>query len=339
VRVGVLFAPEHGLRVQAEAGERVGTSTAGPVPVISLYGDQKRPLGGQLSGVDVMVMDLPDVGARWYTYMATMKGCLEACAAAGVPVMVLDRPNPLGGERIEGAMLDEKFRSGVSKWNVPYVYGLTCGELAQLINGEGFIKKPCRLTVVPMRGWKRSMVWEDTSLPWVPSSPHVPHGESALYQVATGMLGELMSVNIGIGYTLPFECVAAPGLDSHKLAEALNAYRLPGVKWRAITYKPYYFTFTNQVIGGAQLYFTEPGDAPLTAINLYAIEALKRVGGMDVFADAVKAKRGFGMFDKVNGTDATRKALQAGTPAAQIVASWQAGEDAFRKARKKYLLY
>ena len=217
---------------------------------------------------------------------------------------------------------------------MPYVYGLTCGELARMINGEGWIKKPCRLTVVPMKGWKRSMVWRDTGLPWVPSSPHVPHGDSPLFQVATGMLGEIGGVSTGIGYTLPFECIAAPGLDPHQLADELNGYQLPGVKFQPITYKPYYFTFTNQVIGGVQIYFTDRADAPLTAINFYAFEALKKVAGRDLFAEAVKAKRGFDMFDKVNGTDATRKALQAGTPAAEIVASWKAGEEAFRMERR-----
>jgi len=341
VKLVALFGPEHGVYGDVDAGEKVETQVdkRTGLPAYSLYGKTHKPTSEMLKGLDAMVYDLQDTGCRSYTYISTMGVAMEACGEAGIEFIVLDRPNPLGGERIEGAMLDQKFRSGVSKWNVPYVYGLTCGELAQLINSEGFIKKPCRLTVVPMKGWKRSMVWEETGLPWVPSSPHVPHGESALYQVATGMLGELMSVSIGIGYTLPFECVASPGLDPHKLAEALNAYRLPGVKWRPITYKPYYFTFTNQVIGGAQLYFTDPARAPLTPINLYAIEALKRVGGIDAFAEAERRKRGFGMFDKVNGTDATRKALQAGTSAAQVVASWKAGEDAFRQACKKYLLY
>ena len=133
---------------------------------------------------------------------------------------------------------------------------LTVGELARFFNQEYNIQ--CNLHVIPMKGWKRRMVWEDTGLPWVPSSPHVPHGRSALYQVATGIVGELMCVSIGVGYTLPFECIAAPGLAPHKLAEALNAYNLPGVRWRPITYKPNYFMFTNQVIGGAQLYFMEP---------------------------------------------------------------------------------
>jgi uncharacterized protein YbbC (DUF1343 family) len=153
------------------------------------------------------------------------------------------------------------------------------------------------------------------------------------------MVGELNSVSTGIGYTLPFECIAAPEVDPHKLAEQLNGYQLPGVRFQPITYKPYYFMFTNQLVGGVQIFFTDRAKAPLTAINFYAFEALKKVANRDLFDEAVKAKRGFGMFDKVNGTDATRKALQAGTPASEIVASWKPGEDTFRKARKKYLLY
>jgi len=146
-------------------------------------------------------------------------------------------------------------------------------------------------------------------------------------------------VSTGIGYTLPFECVAAPGVDPHKLAAALNGYGLPGAKFQPIVYQPYYFTFSNQVIAGVQLYFTEPAGAPLTAINFYALEALKKVAGRDLFDEAVKRKKSFSMFDKVNGTDATRKALQAGTPAAEIVAAWKPAEEAFRQQRKKYLLY
>jgi uncharacterized protein YbbC (DUF1343 family) len=185
------------------------------------------------------------------------------------------------------------------------------------------------------------MVWRDTGLPWVPTSPHVPHGESPLFQVATGMIGELSgkAVSTGIGYTLPFQCIAAPGVDMHKLAATLNAYQLPGVRFQPVTYKPYYFGFENSTVSGVQIFFTDPAHAPLTAINFYGIEALKKAAGRDIFRESVEANRGFGMFDKVNGTDATRKALQEGRSAAEIVASWKAGEDAFRKKREKYLLY
>jgi uncharacterized protein YbbC (DUF1343 family) len=266
---------------------------------------------------------------------------MEACAEAGIVFIVLDRPNPLGGERIEGpAKIDnEKLRSFVSKWDVPYVYGLTCGELARMINAEGWIKKSCKLTVVPLKGWKRSMVWRDTGLPWLPSSPHVPNGDSALFYVATGVLGEIGGVNTGVGYTLPFQYVAGPEVDKHKFAAALNDYHLPGVKFVPVSYKPYYFSFSNQPIAGVQIFLTDPHIAPLTAINFYAMEALKKVAGRDLFDEAVKANKKFDMFDKVNGTDATRLALQSGKSAADIVASWRVGEEKFRERRRKYLLY
>ena len=151
--------------------------------------------------------------------------------------------------------------------------------------------------------------------------------------------GEIGGASIGIGYTLPFQCVAAPGIDPHALAKALNACALPGIRFQPVTYKPYYGTFKDQVIGGVQLYFTDPAHAPLTAVNFYALEALKKQAGLDVFAEASKTNKSFAMFDKVNGTDATRKALQTGKPAAEIVLEWKPVEKAFLEKRKKYLLY
>ena len=183
------------------------------------------------------------------------------------------------------------------------------------------------------------MVWADTGLPWVPASPHIPHGDSPLFQVATGMLGEIGGVSIGVGYTLPFQTIAAPKVDPHALAANLNARLLPGVVFRPLTYKPYYAVFKDEIVGGVQLHFTDPAAAPLTAINYHALEALKQVAGRDVFAEAVKAKKTFDMFDKVNGTDATRLAMQAGKSAVEIVVGWHAAEEKFRAERKKYLLY
>jgi uncharacterized protein YbbC (DUF1343 family) len=308
--------------------------------VHSLY-PKGKPTPEMLKDIDVLVYDLQDTGCRSYTFITTMGMAMEACGEAGVEFVVLDRPNPLGGSRVEGLPIEEAFRSGVSKWPVPYVYGMTCGELAQMINGEKWIKQPCKLTVVPLKNWKRAMVWGDTGLPWVPTSPHVPHADSPLFQVATGMVGELgnTNVSIGVGYTVPFQCIAAPGVDMHKLAEAMNDYHLPGVRFQPVTFKPYYAAYKGESVGGVQIYFTDPAVAPLTAINFYAIEALRKVAGHDVFDVAVKTKRGVGMFDKVNGSDAPRKQMQAGRSAAEVVASWKAGEEAFRVKRQKYLLY
>jgi uncharacterized protein YbbC (DUF1343 family) len=342
VQLVALFGPEHGIYGDVPAGDKIESRTdpRTGLPVHSLYGATRKPTPEMLKGLDALVYDLQDTGCRSYTYISTMGVAMEACGEAGIEFIVLDRPNPLGGERIEGTLIeDEKYRSFVSQWDVPYVYGLTCGELAQMINDLGWLKKSCKLTVVPLQGWKRHMVWRDTGLPWVPTSPHVPHGESPLFQVATGMIGEIGGANTGIGYTLPFQCVAAPDVDKHKLAEALNAYKLPGVRFVPVTYKPYYFSFKDQIISGVQIYFTDPAHAPLTAINYYAMEALKKVAGRDLFAEAVKANKKFDMFDKVNGTAAMRQALQAGKSAAEIVASWKAGEEKFRQDRRKYLLY
>ena len=341
VNLVALFGPEHGIYGDVPAGDKIngrGDQRTG-LPVHSLYGATRKPTPEMLKGLDAVVYDLQDTGCRSYTYISTMGVSMEACGEAGVEFIVLDRPNPLGGERVEGPMVEPGFRSFVSRWDVPYVYGMTCGELAKMINGEHWIKATCKLTVVPMKGWKRSMVWRDTGLPWVLTSPHIPHGESALYYVATGMLGEIGGVSTGVGYTLPFQCIAAPDFEPHKAAEILNGYRLPGVKFRPLTYRPYYFSYKDEDIGGVELYFTDPTHAPLTAINYYALEALKKVAGRDLFAEAVKTNRSFAMFDKVNGSDANRKAFQSGVSAAEIVASWKAGEDAFRQARKKYLLY
>ena len=341
VQLSALFGPEHGIYGDVPAGDKID-SRVDPrtgLRVYSLYGATFKPTPEMLKGLDALVYDLQDTGCRSYTFISTMGVAMEACGQAGVEFIVLDRPNPLGGERIEGPLLDEKFRSFVSRWNVPYVYGLTCGELARMLNGERWIQPACKLAVVPMRGWRRPMVWRDTGLPWVPTSPHVPHGESALFQVATGMLGEIGGISTGIGYTLPFQCIAGPGVDPHQLAGLLDAYALPGVKFKPVTFRPYYFAFKDEMVGGVQVFFTDPAHAPLTAINFYALEALKKAAGRDLFSEAVKANKSFAMFDKVNGTDATRKALQTAIPAAEIVAAWKPGEQAFRRARKPYLLY
>lgn len=342
VKLVALFGPEHGIYGDVPAGDKIASRTdeRTGLPVHSLYGATRKPTAEMLQGLDVLVYDLQDTGCRSYTFVSTMGLAMEACGEAGVEFVVLDRPNPLGGLRIEGTLVEqEKLRSFVSQWDVPYVYGLTCGELARMINARGWIKQACKLTVVPMRGWQRAMVWADTGLPWVPASPHVPRGDSPLFQVATGMIGEIGNVSIGVGYTLPFECIGLPKVNPHTLAEKLNGYGLAGVAFRPLTYKPYYAAYKDEIVGGVQVYFTDPANAPLTAINYYALEALNQVAGRDVFAEAVKANKKFDMFDKVNGTDATRLALQAGKSAAEIVAGWKAGEEKFRAERKGYLLY
>jgi uncharacterized protein YbbC (DUF1343 family) len=340
VKLVALFGAEHGLYGDVPAGEEIRSYTDARtgLPVCSLYGPgpTRKPTPAMLKGLDALVYDIQDTGSRSYTYIATMGLAMEACGDAKVEFIVLDRPNPLGGQRVEGPLWNPRFRSLVGHWDIPYVYGMTCGELARMINGEGWIVTPCKLIVIPMKGWDRSMVWRDTGLPWVPTSPRVPHEQSPLFQVATGMLGEIGGLNIGMNYSLPFECLAAPWLDAHQFCQTLSSYDLPGVKFLPTLYRP--FTGTNRM-AGAQIFFTEPRRAPLTAINFYALEAVKRLTQRDLFAEALQAGHNFTMFDKVNGTDATRRDLQNGRSAASIVKSWKTGEDAFRQRRQKYLLY
>lgn len=341
VKVLAVFTPEPGLEGEAMAGDAV-TNRIDPksgLKMYALYGKTRKPPPEMLKGLDAVVYDLQDTGCRAYTFISTMGVVMEACAEAGVEFIVLDRPNPLGGERIEGPMIDLRYRSFVSQWNVPYVYGLTCGEMARMINGEGWISQACKLTVVPLKGWQRSMLWRDTALPWVPPSPHIPQPDSPFFEVATGMLGDLGGLSIGIGYTLPLQCVAAPWIDGKKLSAILNGYALPGVKFLPTTYKPYYGAFRGQTVSGVQLHLPDPRRAPLTAINFYVIEGIKQAHNYDFFLEGAKANHNFSMFDRVNGTDATRKALQAGVSARNIVSSWKTGEELFRKTREKYLLY
>jgi uncharacterized protein YbbC (DUF1343 family) len=340
VRLVALFGAEHGIYGDVPAGEEIRnfTDARTGLPVYSLYGPgpTRKPTPVMLKGLDALVYDIQDTGCRAYTYITTMGLAMETCGEAGIEFVVLDRPNPLGGQRIEGPLWDSRFRSLVSQWSIPYVYGMTCGELARMIRGEGWVQSLCKLTVVPMNGWERGMVWRDTGLPWVPTSPRVPHDQSPMFQVATGMVGEIGGLNIGMNYNLPFQCLAAPWLDPCQFCQTLNSYELPGVKFQPVSYQP--FTSTNRM-AGAQIYFTDPHRAPLTAINFYALEAVKKLTRRDLFAEAVQAGHTFTMFDKVNGTDATRKDLQNGRSAASIVRSWKAGEDAFRQKRQRYLLY
>lgn len=339
VRLVALFGPEHGVYGNVKAGENIRgrTDARTGLPVHSLYGATRKPTRAMLKGLDALVYDLQDTGVRSYTFISTMGLAMEACAESGIEFIVLDRPNPLGGERIEGPMVEEKFRSFVGQWDIPYVYGLTCGELARMINGEGWIRKPCRLTVIPMKGWRRSMTWRDTGLPWVPTSPNIPRADSPLYYAATGLFGEIAGgsgINIGGVFKRQFECVTAPWLDAQRLSREMNLVGLAGV-----SFPVFHAAREGKRYEGVEVRFSDAVRAPLVAINFHLLEAVQRASGRNLFSEAVRSGRNFSMFDKVAGSDATRKALQGGRPAAAIAAAWKPGEQSFRQKRQKYLLY
>jgi uncharacterized protein YbbC (DUF1343 family) len=336
VRLVALFGPEHGLYGNAAAGDLVA-DTRDPrtgLPAFSLYGKTRKPTPAMLKGLDALVYDVQDIGCRSYTFISTMGLAMEACAENGVEFVVLDRPNPLGGVRVEGPLLDPKFRSFVGQWPIPYVYGLTCGELARMINHERWISAPCRLAVIPMDGWRRDMTWADTGLAWAPTSPKIQKADSALYYAATGILGEVGGLNLGNSFKMSFQCVTAPWLDAHKAYRQFNSYKLPGV-----FFEPFSTNASRYTQQGVRILFTNSLTAPLVAINFYALDAVRRLSGRNLVAEAVQARRNMAMFDKINGTDRVRKALLAGESAEAIVSSWKGDEALFRERRKAYLLY
>lgn len=266
VQLVALFAPEHGVRGDITAGATVGNTTdpATGVKVYSLYGATKKPTPAMLDGIDALVYDIQDNGCRSYTFISTMAMAMEQCARLGKEFVVLDRPNPLGGNKVEGLCTDPDDISFVGYLPIPYIYGLTPGELARMIVGEKMLKteKPLKITVIPMEGWERDMLFEDTAMPWVLPSPHLPTPQTAIYYPATGIAGELDYISIGVGYTLPFRTFAAPWIDATRLADRLNSMDIPGVAFRPIHYKPYYGFKRGENLQGVELYVTDYDAAP-----------------------------------------------------------------------------
>jgi len=342
VNLVALFGPEHGVRGDVTAGGKVDNfiDSATGLPVYSLYGKTRKATPEMLKGIDVLVYDIQDIGSRSYTFINTMALAMEAAAENNIEFIILDRPNPLNGNRVEGNVLDLKFRSFVGQYPLPYVYGMTCGELAELLNNEGWLDggKKCNLTVIKMENWKRWMHWDNTKLPWVPTSPHIPNSQTALLYSAIGMLGELETINIGVGYTMPFQLVGQEWINGAQLAEILNAKNLPGVMFRPLSFKPFYGKQEGKQLSGVQIHITDNAKINLTNIQLYVIESLiKLYPNKNPFALADSGRNM--MFDKVAGTDEIRKKLSEEISASTIIASWQNRVAEFMKIRKKYFLY
>ncbi|MEX1140207.1 MAG: DUF1343 domain-containing protein [Bacteroidota bacterium] len=342
VQLVALFGPEHGVRGDKEAGKYIESyvDERTRLPVYSLYGKTRKPTPEMLRGIDVLVYDIQDIGVRSYTYISTMGYAMEAAAENNIAFVVLDRPNPLTGLRVEGPVLDMAFRSFVGMYPIPYVYGMTAGELAQMINGEGWLTggRRCSLTVVPMEGWSRKLWWDETGLPWVPPSPHIPNKETPMFYVMTGLLGELGTANQGVGYTLPFELVGAPWIDGQQLARYLNAQGLQGVYFRPLTYKPFYFDTTGQTYRGVQIHVTDRDRIDLGGVQISILEALCRlVPGWTIF-DRARPER-LQMFDKVMGSDGVRKMLLSQGNGDDLLRNIERQRAAFMPRRQAYLLY
>lgn len=348
VRLVTLFGPEHGVRGDAYAGEYVASSTDAltGLKVYSIYGQYREPSQEMLDGLDIVVYDIQDVGTRSYTFISTLGLVMRACARKGIPVMVLDRPNPLGGNKIEGCCVEDGFYSFVSEFKIPYIYGLTVGELAALINEEGLNRGQsgreahlkCALEVVPMEGWSRDMLYQDTGLPWVPPSPNIPYPQSAVCYPSAGIAGEFGGyLNIGIGYTLPFATFAAEWIDADALKAELDSYSLPGVAFRTIHYKPIAGSSKGKLIHGVQYHYTDYEAAEITLTQFYVMQAVGRLyPGRNPF---VISPGRTSMFDKVCGTDYVRKTFSARLEVADIAGYWRKDVDGFRALAGRYYLY
>ena len=347
VNLVALYAPEHGVRGDIYAGGKVesGRDDHTGLPVHSLYGSTRQPTKEMLKGVDIIVYDIQDVGTRSYTFISTLGLVMRTCAEMGIPVMVLDRPNPLGGLKIEGPLVRDGFHSFVSQYKIPYVYGLTVGELAVLINEEGLNRgqngrsEPlkCKLTVIPMEGWTRDMLFEDTGLPWVLPSPNIPYPENAIGYPSAGLCGELYDyLNIGIGYTMPFGTFAEEWIDADRLKAKLDGYNLPGVAWRTIHYKPISGRLNGKLIHGVQYYYTDYEAADITLTQFYVMQAIYELYGKNPFTGAGDR---LAMFNKVCGSDYVSVNFGRTMKVSSIAAYWTADVDAFRKLARKYQMY
>ncbi|RKE00019.1 exo-beta-N-acetylmuramidase NamZ family protein [Marinifilum flexuosum] len=342
VEVKALYSPEHGIRGDHAAGAKVGTYTDNKtgLTVYSLYGKNKKPNSEMLKELDALVYDIQDIGVRSYTYISTMGLAMEACQENDIELIILDRPNPIGGLKVEGGLVEPDYISFVSQFPVPYVYGLTCGELANYLNEEGLLKdgKKCKLTVVEMDGWKRDIIFAETGLPWVPTSPHIPNSNTAIYYAISGILGELYTVSIGVGYTQPFELFAAEWINADKLASNLNKLSLPGVIFRPVHYKPYYSVSKGEMIHGVQLHFTDVTKAPLSLIQFYVLQELHKLNpDKNVFEMCDKAR--LNMFDKVCGDKKIRDEFSKNFLVKDIEDLWNIPAEDFKEKSKKYWLY
>lgn len=337
-----LYAPEHGVRGDVHAGDHVDNMTdpATGVPVYSIYGNTRKPSPEMLKDVDVLVYDIQDNGCRSFTFISTMGLAMEACAELGKEFVMLDRPNPVGGNKVEGNLTEEDCVSFVSQYPIPYLYGLTPGELAMYLNDEGLIGdgKKVKLTVVPMEGWTRDMDFRDTGMPWILPSPHIPTPETSIYYPMSGIVGELNFMNIGVGYTEPFKLFCAPWIDAEELARRLNDRQLPGLMFRPIHIKPFYSMFKGENIQGVEVFVTDVQAAPLSLTQFYVMEELAEMYPDSKPFDKADPKR-FNMFDKVVGSKEIRSRFTRNHKVADIEDYWNKDAESFKAATEKYKIY
>jgi uncharacterized protein YbbC (DUF1343 family) len=336
-----LFGPQHGFRsdVQDDMIETAHARDARRrVPVFSLYSETREPTREMLNDVDVLVIDLQDVGTRVYTYMYTMANCMRAAARHGIPVVVCDRPNPVGGVEVEGQLLDTRWASFVGQFPIPLRHGMTIGELARLFNDEFGIG--CALDVVAMDGWRREMYHDETRLPWIIPSPNLPTLDSTIvYPGAVLVEGTMLSE--GRGTTRPFELIGAPWIDGERLADEMNARALPGVHFRAAFFEPTFQKHARQTCGGCQIHVLDRRAFKPVRTTVELLDGFHRQdpGRFAWRKPPYEYEHDKQPIDVLWGSPRLREAIDSRTGVADFVESWRADEDAFLELRRRFLLY
>jgi uncharacterized protein YbbC (DUF1343 family) len=340
VSLRALFGPEHGIAADAQDLVEVGHSRdrVSGLPVYSLYGETRVPTSAMLEGVDAMAFDLQDVGSRYYTFVYTMLHVMEACARAGKRVVVLDRPNPLGGEAVDGNVLDPAYHSFVGLHTLAVRHGMTAGELALMFAEERGLDVD--LHVIRMTGWRRPMHWEDTGLPWVLPSPNMPTVDTA-FVYPGGCLVEGTNLSEGRGTTRPFELVGAPWLDGHALARALERERIPGGGFRAAAFTPTFQKHSGELCHGVQVHVSDRARFPAFLAYLLLVHHARRqdptrFAWREPPYEYETVER---PFDILCGTDRIRRSIERGVSPKGLAAGWAKEAAAFRRRRRKYLLY
>ncbi|MFO7695371.1 MAG: DUF1343 domain-containing protein [Vicinamibacterales bacterium] len=341
VTLAALFGPQHGFRADLQDNmiESPHASDAiRRVPVYSLYSETREPTAEMLRGLDVLVVDLQDVGARIYTFVYTMANCLRAAARHGVPVIVCDRPNPIGGEAVEGPMLEQGYESFVGLFPIPMRHGMTIGELAVLFNTHFGIG--ANLQVVEMEGWSRGMYFDETGLPWVLPSPNMPTLDTAIVYPGA-VLFEGTQLSEGRGTTRPFELLGAPWIDAERFCAELNALALAGVWCRPVMFEPTFHKHAREACGGCQIHVTDRGTFQPVLASVAVMAAFHRANpGRFAWRQPPYEYEPDKMpIDILAGSPALRGQIEGGVPAREIAASWEAGVAAFEPARRASLLY
>jgi uncharacterized protein YbbC (DUF1343 family) len=342
VKIVALFGPEHGIRGEVPDGKSIshGVDTKTGIPVFSLYGEVKKPTEEMLKDIDVLIFDIQDVGARFYTYISTMSYCMEACAEMGKKFIVLDRPNPIRGVYVDGPILEPRFKSFVGLHPIPVAHGMTVGELAKMFNDEGWLENGVKadLTVVKMENYSRRMWFDQTGLPWVKPSPNMMTLKTAIVYTATCFI-EGTNVSEGRGTQHPFEWIGAPWIDGEKLAKELNYYKLPGVKFEPISFTPTDIEkvtvdpkYEGGKCGGVYLNVYDREKFEPVKVGVYILYALKKL-----YPDKFKWRTA-GQ-DRLWGTDKVRLMIDEGKKPDEIIKTWEDDVKKFLSIRQKYLLY